>query len=776
MATKGRVGAVAAIVAVGASIYVGGTAAVESVIYTRDTIIERNALADYQVRFWSIEAQELPDLEKIEGVKHAEGRLGLNATLQLPDEEQPLQGFISCVPLKRDNKLNRIDIVEGRYFESDDDMEKVIIDKALQVYHDVNVGDRLKVTVGNATHEREVIGVAISPEYLVATSNPEFLVPQKGSLGVVYMLKEKWDDVYGADTINGVALDLEPSADASTFEEKLRPAFEAIEVDRFEPREENFGYAFLAKDTNAFKKMLPPIVGVFALVTIVIAFVIFGQLIRNERQEIGTMMALGISRGRIVGAYLAGGLTIGLVAGFIGFLLSFGISYVFIDGYSKALGLLITLPHYVDPGMIQIGFVKAMGFALVTSLISVGLPTLHITQLQPMDAVRPAMDVGSAMEPGPISKAFGKTAIARFSLRNVSRNRKRFVTTVLCIAGAIGVAMAYRTTARSIDETFGEYFDTDHWDVAAEYVEPQVVTAGERLNNLEHVKRIEEYAKGNVRAIGPGGHKVLQAIGLEYPSELKKFKLAEGRLPQKEGEAILYRKLMGEIGVKKLGDKFTMKGIEDKREYTVVGITTFSPTQIYTTLEDARFLLKQEQKVTGALVQAEPGYAEQVAEAARKNKVVGNVYLMSAIVDALRHQTQELLAIIYISIALAILVACLVLGATVIINVLERESDYAMLRVLGFKKKVVERGLLIEVMGTGIVGVLVAIPLSLGIARFLNWQVGEAFFHVKTVVEPVALGLIALIALLFLPIASRPGAKKIRQTNLAEAVRRKVMG
>jgi putative ABC transport system permease protein len=328
----------------------------------------------------------------------------------------------------------------------------------------------------------------------------------------------------------------------------------------------------------------------------------------------------------------------------------------------------------------------------------------------------------------------------------------------------------------SIDRTFEDYFRTDGWDIVAEYVEPQVVP-GERLGGLKGVKLVEEYAKGNVKIIGPSGSKVLQAVGLDYPSKLKSHDVVKGRLPSgQRGEVIVYRKLADEIGAK-LGDTVKVKGVELTLPMKIVGITTFSPEQVYVEKEDAQLLLKQEHKVTGALVQIDPGAnIDDVAALIRGQKSVGNLYEKAAIVSALKVHSKELLAVISIAIALAILVACLVIASTVIINVLEREPDYATLRVQGFEVKKVQRGILGEVMVTGLIGALLSVPLSFAISEFLNNQMGQAFFYVKTVVEPASVIVVVVLALAFMPIAAWPGMRRVRRINLAEAVRRKAMG
>ncbi len=766
--TKGRMLAIALIVGCGVAVYVGMGTSVATVLYTRDAIIERDHLSEYQVHFWAIANDEVPDLTAIPGVTNFEPRMIFKGTVALPNNEK-LQGAIHFLPLAGQGPMNKIELVDGRYFKGPEDMQSAIIDKALATYHGYKVGDEIKITIGQADHVWKIIGICISPDHLVATANPEFMIPQKGSLGVIYLPKEKQDDLLGVHLVNNLALGLDPRVDRADFDETIRPYFKAIEVERWEPKEESFSFAFLKKDMNALALFVPAIVAVFLLVTVLVTYVIFRQIISDQRQEIGTMMALGYSKWRIIRSFLVSALLIGVVAGVVGLVMSLLITDAFNNDYSKGLGLAIVLHHW-EPMLMLKGFALALG----TTLASVAVPTLQITRLQPISAVRPVMDVVVRRKPGLLASLFGRTAMGRYSIRNITRNRFRFATTVLSIGASVAVALAYRTSVVSIDRTFEDYFRTDNWDIVAEYVEPQVVP-GDRLGSLKGVKAVEEYAKGNVKVIGPSGSKVLQAVGLEYPSKLKSHDVVQGRLPSgQRGEVIVYRKLADEIGAK-LGDTVQVKGIEDTLPLKVVGITTFSPEQVYMQLGDAQQLLKQEHKVTGALVQVS-GDIDQVAADIRGQKSVGNLYEKAQIVSALKVHSKELLAVISIAIFLAILVACLVIASTVIINVLEREPDYATLRVQGFEVKKVQRGILGEVIVTGAIGALLSVPLSFLISEFLNNQMGQAFFYVKTVVEPQSVVIVVLLALAFMPIAAWPGMRRVRRINLAEAVRRKAMG
>jgi len=764
--TRGRIAAVTLIIACGVGVHVGMGTSVATILHTRDTVVARDRLADYQVLFAPTDESRVPDLTAVPGVTGVDFRMIAPGTIELADGHRVLQAVGHFLPAAGDAQLDRIEVVEGR---RPGDGE-VLIDRALATYHGYHVGDPIEVALGGPARSYQVSGIAISPEYLVATANPEFMIPQKGSLGVVYLPDSQRQAVLGARVVDSALLSLDDGVDRGSFDEVLAPHFAGLQVSRWEARDDNFSYAFLRKDTNAIAMFVPAIVAVFLLVTLLVALVIFGQLIRSQRQEIGTMMALGVAKSRIIRSFLLAGLLIGVVAGVLGLGLSFGISYAFDHDYAKALGLSIVLPRIQPLIMLQ-----GIGLAIAAALVAVGLPTLHIVGLKPIDAVRPPMDVVVRRRAGWLARRLARSPLARYGFRNITRNRRRFVSAVLSIAAAIAVAMAYRTSTSSIDATFADYFETDHWDLVVDYAGSQA-GGGAGLGAIDGVDRVEEYAKGVVKVVGRSGYKVLPVLAMRYPSALKSHDIARGHpLGAEPGGVIIYQKLADDLGVA-VGDSLDVRGPAGRRRLLVAGITTFSPEQIYTQLEDGQALLGLDHRVTGALVAARPGRIDAAAAAIRARPEVGEVHSRQQIVSALKVHSKELMVVISIAIALALLVAVLVIATTVTINVLERESDYATLRVLGFTFARVRRGILLEVLVTGALGATIAVPLSYAISRFLDSQMGKAFFPVRTVLEPWSLAIVVAAAIAFMPVAALPGLARVKRVDLAAAVRRKAMG
>ena len=95
----------------------------------------------------------------------------------------------------------KIEVLSGKLFDGSDP-EGAVIERSLARYHGFALGDRIQVTVGRKTYDSRIDGIVSSPEYLVTTANPEFLVPERGSFGVVFSGIDRVSDVLGFTMVN----------------------------------------------------------------------------------------------------------------------------------------------------------------------------------------------------------------------------------------------------------------------------------------------------------------------------------------------------------------------------------------------------------------------------------------------------------------------------------------------------------------------------------------------------------------------------------------------
>src|SRR5882672_34082 len=191
--------AVALTVASGVGIYAGIGMAIATGFHTREVLFQRMRFADLEVQFLPEDVANLPDLERIPGVRAVERRLVLPGTVFLPDNSRITGALVFLETL--DPAMDALEVIEGGPIRPGD-FESALIERSLAAFHGFHVGDRIRMQVGEKMYVSRIDGVAISPEYLITTANPDYLVPEKGSVGIIFSDLARVSDSLGFTMVN----------------------------------------------------------------------------------------------------------------------------------------------------------------------------------------------------------------------------------------------------------------------------------------------------------------------------------------------------------------------------------------------------------------------------------------------------------------------------------------------------------------------------------------------------------------------------------------------
>jgi putative ABC transport system permease protein len=168
---------------------------------------DRGDLADLDVRLQRpIQASVLAARARATGATLAETRLVLDGTAARGAERTAAE----VLGMRPDARLDRLAIIQGRTLSEADPLGAAI---EAQYAHTsgLRVGDTLQLAIGGRRLRVRVRGLARSPEYLLATADPQYLIPQPGSLAVVFLPRGALAAAVGAaDQANDLVLDFPP--------------------------------------------------------------------------------------------------------------------------------------------------------------------------------------------------------------------------------------------------------------------------------------------------------------------------------------------------------------------------------------------------------------------------------------------------------------------------------------------------------------------------------------------------------------------------------------
>jgi len=98
--------------------------------------------------------------------------------------------------------------------------------------HGIKTGQTVRVTVGHKTYQHRISGIVSSPEFLMANANPEYFLPEKGSLAVIYTSLDRVFDALGFAMVNDLLFTFKQGADPEATKSAILQKLGARNLER----------------------------------------------------------------------------------------------------------------------------------------------------------------------------------------------------------------------------------------------------------------------------------------------------------------------------------------------------------------------------------------------------------------------------------------------------------------------------------------------------------------------------------------------------------------
>ena len=201
------------------------------------------------------------------------------------------------------------------------------MEQHLADYYDIVPGDRVEVLTPRGRVELAVAGIVASPEFfMVMGEGSEFLASPR-NYGVLFVSQQWLQEAFGSEGVSNQFCFLTngsgepPEARAAVAAEAKAAAEEILEpyaIEYSRLGDEMPVRRMLDTDVRNMRQMSLVFPFFFLVIAALGIFTIITRLVHNERQQMGTMMALGYGRGRIARHYLLYPLMVGIAGSVAG--------------------------------------------------------------------------------------------------------------------------------------------------------------------------------------------------------------------------------------------------------------------------------------------------------------------------------------------------------------------------------------------------------------------------------------------------------------------------
>ena len=746
--------------------YPAGKSLLTSIYATYDQL----AYMDFQVSVDRAPAEIVKQIRDIEGVTAADGRIVVESGILLDPAQSSLTNLrLISVPDSGAATVNLNDIPAGHSIQS---TNEILLLKRFADYHHIQPGDAVTFWINGQAHHFKVAGLIFNPEYLVAGRSREAPFPAPSAFGVAWIGEAALAELVGMQgQVNSVAVRLagESETVSPALRARVRSEMEAIfqgyaNLIILEREQTASGGVIQANAQGNFQTMAM-FSAMFLMAALAITAILLGRLIESERQRIGTLRALGVTRRELVMHYLSFGLWIGISGGIVGSVLGYFISFVTITPFVDAIAGGY-LPGYVNTP--QIPFILlGFGIAVTATTLAGAYPAWRESGTPPGIALRPPMP----HTPNALSRISLKflPLSLRQTFRNILRTPGRSAATAVGIMVGTVMVFASLSLLDSMNFSFDSYFDSNQYDlqviistlVPAEELEKQIAAA-------DGVDSAQAALFGPIRVRGLTRDLDTLAYVLDESNPFIAPTLLKGQAAFSSQEGVWIGHNLARVLDVRVGDMLTLAALGKERRAKVLGIVSqafgspvFIPRSLFTQWTPGGVF-----PVNTALVRVPDEKTATARDTLAKVPGVVSVGDYRAFVKDIRDYLAFWLVNSWAFAICGMVLTLAVIVNTVSANLHEQQTDLAILRSLGVTRREIVASVLTELLVLAAVGIAIGVPIGRGVGFYMAHTVDMEFYGLFALLQPVSIPLGVVAILMIVLLATVPGLKSAFKIDL----------
>jgi putative ABC transport system permease protein len=726
---KGQAVAIAAVIGAGLAMFVAYLSTFESLERSQGRYYERYRFADVFAQLKRAPLSLGADIAAIPGVLAVETRVVASVTLDVPGLDEPALARLSSIPVPARPMLNGLFLRSGRLPEPGRPDEVVASELFVQANH-LGVGDAIGAIINGRRRTLRIVGVALSPEYVV-TVRPGELIPDNRRFGVLWIDRRALATAFDMEGgFNDVALKLAPGTEPTAVIEALDRLLEPYGGLGAIPRALQISHWTIANELAQLRGFGFAIPVVFLGVAAFLLNVVLTRIVSVQREQIAALKALGYANREVGWHFAKWSLVVGGVGSAIGLAGGAWMGSAMTDLYNVFFRFPVLLYAMSAPVA-----VAAVAVSLTAALLGALGAVRRAVRLPPAEAMRPEAPGRyrpSVLERLGIGRLFGPPG--RMIIRNVERQPVRTLTSVVGIGFAASMLVLGIFFLDAIDEVMRVQFTVvQRQDVTVSFVEPRSARALYELQRLAGVLAVEPSRVLAVRL--RAGHRSRQ-IGLSgvvpNPRLQRVVDTSSVPVPLPPAGVVLSRSLAELLGVRE-GGFVDVEVLEGRRPQHRVQVTALVEEYIgvsaYMELSALHALMREAGVLSGAYLRVDPAHEAALYARLKAIPAIAGVALKRAALESLQKQMDETMGVMVgFNILFAGTIAFGVLYNAARISLSERSRELASLRVLGFTRAEISAILLGELALLTLVGTPLGLAMGTGFATvIMTWLQTELY-------------------------------------------------
>jgi putative ABC transport system permease protein len=648
-----------------------------------------------------------------------------------------MTGRLVSMDFPRRRPLNDVFLRAGRDPEPGRE-EEVLLSEAFADARGLGPGDSIGAVVNGRRRELEIVGIALSPEY-VYSIRPGDLLPDPARLGVFWMERRAVGAAFDMEGgFNDVAIRLGPGASAPAVAEALDTLLTPYGSFGTIPRQLQTSAWFLESELAQLQTAGIVVPTIFLLVAAFLLNVSLNRIVAVQREQIAALKAVGYSNADLGRHYTSWSLVICLAGVVTGLVLGKWLGVAMVGLYNDYFKF-PSLVHELAPGYIA----RALAIGLAAGLLGALAAVRRVVALAPAEAMRPPAPEKYRQT---LIERFGRlgprlSPAARMILRNLASQPIRTGFAIVGVSLGVAILVVGLFFLDAIESVLRAQFEVaQRHDVTVTFVEPASASAAYELARLPGVLSLE-----TTRAVPVDmryGHRSRRTAitGLVPDPQLNRVIDASLRPVPLAADGLVLSSVLGEVLGVAAGETVEIRVLEGSRPVREVRVQRlvddYMGASAYMTEDALHRLMREAGSLSGAYLRVDASQETALYERLKVTPVVAGVLLKRAAVQSFRDTIeQNMSTLVTFNVLFAAIIASGVVYNASRIILSERSRDLASLRVLGFRRREVSAILLGELS----VIVVCALPLGLLLGQllggFLVWATETELYRIPLVIS-----------------------------------------
>lgn len=764
--------AISLVVIGGLSTFVMSLATYDSLSLTRDRYYREQRFAEIFAQVVRAPESVAERIRDIPGVNLVETRVVAPVNLDIEGFNDPVTGRILSLPEFGNPRLNVPYLIRGRMPEPHRDHE-IVVSKEFADAHRFESGSHLWATIKGRRHRLEIVGVAMSPEYMYAIP-PGAFFPDHQRFGILWMGRRALATAFEMEgAFNDVSLTLQSGVNPEDVIDRVDVILGRYGGLGAYGRKDQFSNKFITEELKSLETMATVFPVIFLGVAAFLLNVVMSRLVATEREQIATLKAFGYTTTQVGWHYvkLVLALTaVGLAGGIaLGAWFAKGLGVVYRNFYSFPY-----LEYRLEPWIIASAVLVTLVAALAGTLVAVRRAAV----VPPAEGMRP--------EPPPI---YRRTIVERLGLqrrlsepsrmilRHINRRPLKSLLTVAGISAASGILMITNFQGDAISYMVEvQYGFSAREDMTVLFTDPTPRRALYSLENVPGVDLAEGYRSVPARLVHEY-HSYRTAIdGLENGHLKRVLDINLDTVPIPAEGVVLTDYLAQEILHIEPGEMLTVEVLEGRRPVVQVPVVAVVPEYLgvnaYMQRASLNRLMREGPALSGARLAVDEGAEQAVYRELKEMPRVAGTVVRDTAIDQFHEMMEE--SILFFSFITALLGGFIAFGVvynSARIALSERGRELASLRVLGFTKGEVAYILLGELGLLTLISIIPGFLFGRALSGFLAHAFRSDLYRVPLIIDPSTYALAASVILASFAVTVWLIWSKLLQLDLIEVLK-----